>query len=81
MGLGDNVRAAVGDIEFDEPHAWGNGFDNEVCMECQHWVTDRGPNKCGLCGCPTHGMAPMSLTGAPPESCPYLDEHADKSSE
>jgi hypothetical protein len=64
------------DVDFDEPHEWGNGFDNSVCADCEHHEIDGVMNTCGLCGCPTSSAAPMNLTGAPPMSCPYLDEHA-----
>lgn len=79
MGLFDDTKDALGDIDFDEPHEWGNGFNPDVCKDCEHHVTDKGPNRCGLCGCPTIAVAPMSLAGAPPSSCPYLEEHAEES--
>lgn len=62
--------------DFDEPHANGNGFDSSVCDQCEHHDTDGMVNTCGLCGCPTASGMPMSILGAPPESCPYLEEHA-----
>jgi hypothetical protein len=74
MGLFD-------DVDFDEPHDFDNGFDPSVCDGCEHHETDGKMNSCGLCGCPTSAAGPMNLLGAPPESCPYLPEHAEKSEE
>lgn len=63
--------------DFSEPHVRGNGFDPSVCQTCEHHETDGLMNTCGLCGCPTAAAAPMNLLGAPPESCPKLEEHAE----
>lgn len=64
-------------VDFGEPHEWGNGFDSSVCEDCPHREKNAlGLSVCGLCGCPTGSGMPMSVTGAPPESCPRLDEHA-----
>lgn len=78
MGLFDDVGDKLADIDFDEPHLWGHGFDPGVCEGCPAHETDGpGPNTCGQCGCPTSAMAPMNLADAPPESCLRLPEHAD----
>ena len=66
-----------GDIDLSESHVIGNGFDPEVCKTCIHHDTDGMMNTCGLCGCPTRKGMPMSALGAPPESCPHLEDHAD----
>lgn len=62
-------------VDFSEPHKMNHGFDPDVCKDCEHHDTDGLANTCGLCGCPTAVAAPMNLLGAPPESCPKLDEH------
>lgn len=66
-------------VDFDEPHDFGNGFDPEVCQNCEHHDTGGVVNTCGLCGCPTGRGMPMDVLGAPPESCPYTREHARRS--
>lgn len=64
--------------KLSESHVFGNGFDSSVCEGCPHHETDGAVNTCGACGCPTNNMGPMSLLKAPPESCPRLDQHAEK---
>lgn len=77
MGVFDDAKDFVENIDFDEPHEIGNGFDPSVCEDCEHHETEKSPSTCGLCGCPTSAASPMALSGSPPSSCPYLEEHAD----
>lgn len=72
----DDVKGIANDADLSESHLKGHGFDPSVCDSCPHQEGEKIP-RCGLCGCPTTPTAPMNLMGAPPESCPKLDEHEE----
>ena len=67
MGLRDKLS----DIDPGEDHLWGHGFDRDACAGCPHRKGGTVPT-CGLCGCPLFNL---DKTGAPPASCPKLDDH------
>lgn len=75
MGLFDKLFGETG-VDVSEGKAWGNGFNPSVCETCPHRDTSGKLDTCGLCGCPVGEGMPMDRAGAPPESCPYLEEHA-----
>lgn len=64
-------------VDFDEPHAYGNGFDREVCRGCPHEgrVLMGSMEGCTICGCPFISLSNVR-GGSPPEACPRLAEHA-----
>lgn len=64
-------------VDPTEPHAWGNGFDREVCRGCPHEgrVLKGVTEGCTICGCPFATISTIG-GGSPPEACPRLAEHA-----
>lgn len=75
----DEIRDAIGDAigaDFDEGHAWGNGFDREVCRGCEDEgkVLRGAAPGCQMCGCPFASLSRVG-GGSPPEGCPRIEEH------
>jgi hypothetical protein len=73
MGLLDDAFDFVDDVDLSEDHLWGHGFDKGACYggeaglpECPHLQKGK-VDTCGCCGCP---ITNLSMSGAPPESCP-----------
>lgn len=82
MGLFDDAAEFLGNVDLSEDHLWGHGFDDRACYgdvpgvpACPHLESGK-IDTCGCCGCP---ITNLSMSGAPPESCPKerLDIHAD----
>lgn len=80
MGLLDDISSWADELDTSEPHEWGHGFDKSACYgdypngsKCPK-LNEGRVDTCGCCGCP---ITNLSMSKAPPSSCPRLDDHAE----
>lgn len=73
---GSDVKDAAKNLDTNEDHLYGHGFDPDVCQGCPK--KEGGTiESCGICGCPLFSLNRVK-GGSPPTDCPRTDQHEGK---